>query len=196
MKRSLLCVIGLCVTGLMLGMGAALAQECKKTEYSSEQQQYMDAAVKQQSLCQSKTDASCRSFLAQSVEHIYGIKDFGSDANFASAAEIGKRVSTDATWEHIGSASDPEVLKKAVSSANCGQAVLAVMTADAGGHVAMILPGAMSPSGGWKMDVPNSASFFMNNPAKSYTGKPLSFAFASPNGIEIYAKKNDVVAKK
>lgn len=196
MKRSLLCVIGLCVTGLMLGMGAALAQECKKTEYSSEQQQYMDAAVKQQSLCQSKTDASCRSFLAQSVEHIYGIKDFGSDANFASAPEIGKRVSTDATWEHIGSASDPEVLKKAVSSANCGQAVLAVMTSDAGGHIAMILPGAMSPSGGWKMDVPNSASFFMNNPAKSYTGKPLSFAFASPNGIEIYAKKNDVVAKK
>ena len=191
MNRSLLCV-----TGLLLGMGAALAQECKKTEYSSEQQQYMETAVKQQSLCQSKTDASCRSFLAQSVEHIYGIKDFGSDANFASAPEVGKRVSTDATWEHIGSASDPEVLKKAVSSANCGQAVLAVMTSDGGGHVAMILPGAMSPSGGWKMEVPNSASFFMHNPAKSYTGKPLSFAFATPDGIEIYAKKNDVVAKK
>lgn len=191
MNRSLVCV-----TGLMLGMGAALAQECKKTDYSSEQQQYMDAAVKQQSLCQSKTDASCRSFLAQSVEHMYGIKDFGSDATFASASEIGKRVSTDATWEHIGSASDPEVLKKAVSSADCGQAVLAVMTSDSGSHVAMILPGAMSPSGNWKMEVPNSASFFMNNPAKSYTGKPLSHAFATPNGIEIYAKKNDVVAKK
>src|SRR5262250_2003845 len=172
MKRSFLCV-----TGLMLGMGAALAQDCKKMEYSSEQQQYMEAAVKQQSLCESKSDASCRSSLAQSIEHIYGIKDFGSDKSFASASEIGKRVSTDAAWEHLGSASDPEVLKKAVSSANCGQAVLAVMTSDAGGHVAMILPGAMSPSGGWKMEVPNSASFFMSNPAKSYTGKPLSYAF-------------------
>ena len=177
----------------MLGMGAALAQDCKKMEYSSEQQKYMEATVQQQSLCQSKSDVSCRSPLAQSVEHIYGIKDFGSDA---TANEIGKRVSTDATWEHLGSASDPEVLKKAVSSANCGQAVLAVMTADSGGHVAMILPGAMSPSGGWKMEVPNSASFFMNNPAKSYTGRPLSYAFATPTGIEIYAKKSDVYAKK
>jgi len=186
----------LCVTGLMLGMGAALAQDCKKMDYSSEQQQYMEAAVQQYSLCQSKTEASCRSFLAQSVEHIYSIKDFGSDASFASANEIGKRVTTDATWEHLGSASDPDVLKKALSSANCGQAVLAVMTSDSGGHVAMILPGTMSPSGGWKMEVPNSASFFMNNPAKSYTGKPLSYAFATPNGIEIYVKKNDVYAKK
>jgi len=170
-------------------MGSLASQDCKKTEYSADQQKYFEDALKKYADCQLPLENSCRAQLAQALEHMYGVKDFGSESKYMNATEISKKVSGDPNWEHLGSASDQNALKSAQDRANCGRAVIAVMSSDTGGHVAIILPGMLSHSGAWKLDVPNSASFFTHNPGKSYAGKPLSYAFPVAQNIEIYARK-------
>jgi len=178
------------MTCLLLCLGLVSAQECKKMDYNSDLQQYMEKAVQDFSACQPKTEASCRSFLAKALEHVYGVKDFGGGDKYSTAREIADKVKDDPGWEHVGSASDQDALKKAASGAGCGRAAIAVLPSDSGqGHVAIVLPGALSHSGKWKLDVPGSASFFMHKPSNSYSGKPLSYAFPDNQGIEIYVKK-------
>jgi len=178
-----------CVVCLTLAFGTLASQECQKAEFTAEQQKYFDAALQKYAACPLPLDASCRTALAQALEHLYGVKDFGSDAKYMTPGEIGKKVASDSNWSHVGSASDQNALKTAQSNANCGKAVIAVLASETGGHVAIILPGSLSHSGGWKLDVPNAASFFAHNPGKSFAGKPLSFSFPGAQGIELYARK-------
>jgi hypothetical protein len=175
---------------LIVGLGSALSQECKKTEYGPDQQKAMEAALQQFTACQLPLDTACRSALAKAVESIYSVKDFSADSKYLPPDAIGKKVAGDANWEHVGSASDQAALKSAQSAANCGRAAVAVLTGENGGHVALILPGPSTHSGMWKLDVPNSVSFFTHNPAKSFAGKPLSYSFPNSQGIEIYVRKN------
>ena len=173
----------------LLVLATAVSQDCKKTEYGMEQQKYLNDALQKFYACPLPLDATCRAALAQALEHIYGVKDFGSESGYMTPAEITKKVGSDPNWTHVGSASDQNALKSAQDSANCGKAVIAVLASDAGGHVAIILPGALVRSNGWKLDVPNSASFFTHNPSKSFAGKPLSYSFPNVVGIELYARK-------
>jgi len=175
--------------GMMFVLGAAQSQECKKTDYSADQQKYLNDALTKFAACPLPLEASCRATLAQALEHIYGFNDFGSESKYMTPSEISKKVAGDANWSHVGSASDQNALKSAQDSANCGKAVVAVLASETGGHVAIVLPGSLSHSGGWKLDVPNSASFFTHNPSKSFAGKPLSYSFPKAEGIELYARK-------
>ena len=175
--------------GMMFVLGAAQSQECKKTDYSADQQKYLNEALTKFAACPLPLEASCRAMLAQALEQIYGVKDFGSESKYMTPAEISKKVAGDANWSHLGSASDQNALKSAQDSANCGKAVVAVLASESGGHVAMVLPGSLSHSSVWKLDVPNSASFFTHNPGKSFAGKPLSYSFPKSDGIELYARK-------
>ncbi len=180
-----------CAACLMLSLGvAAVPQECKKTDYTADQQKYMESALQKFTACELPLDNACRAQVAQALEQLYGVKDFGADPKYMAPAEIGKKVAADANWEHVGSASDQNALKTAQASANCGRAAVAVLSSETGGHVAIILPGKLSHSGSWKLDVPNSASFFAHNPQKSFAGKPLSYSFPNTQGIEIYVRKN------
>ncbi|HYL93166.1 MAG TPA: hypothetical protein VEW69_08410, partial [Alphaproteobacteria bacterium] len=175
---------------LMFALGTAVSQDCKKAEYGADQQKYMESALQEFSACKLPLDNNCRSALAKAAEKIYGIKDFSADSKYLTPDAIGSKVAADTNWEHVGSASDQAALKSAQSAANCGRAVVAVLTGENGGHVALILPGTLAHSGAWKLDVPNSASFFTHNPAKSFAGKGLSYSFPKAEGIEIYARKN------
>ena len=167
----------------------AFAQDCKKMEYSGDTKAWLENAVQEFVACHAKNEAfgSCRSSTAQALEHIYGVKDLSSGDKYMGPNAIAKKVQSD--WEHLGSVSDQEALKKAQTAAGCGRAVVAVLSSDTGGHVAIILPGPLSHSAGWNLDTPNAASFFQHNPGKSFAGKPLSYSFGSPNGVEIYAHK-------
>jgi hypothetical protein len=179
-----------CVACLAMFVGLSMvAQECKKTEYTADQQKYMEAALQKFSACTLPMDNACRTAVAEALEHIYGVRDFGAAPNYMTPAEIGRKVAGDSNWEHLGSASDQNALKTAQEDANCGRAVVAVLSTDTGGHVAIILPGKLAPSGAWKLDVPAAASFFTHNPQKSFAGKKLSYSFPSQQGVEIYARK-------
>lgn len=174
---------------MLLCLGTLASQDCKKTELSADQKQYFDDALKKFAACPLPLDSSCRAALAQALEHVYGVKDFGSESKYLTPGEITKKVAGDPNWSHLGSASDQSTLKSAQDGANCGKAVVAVLASETGGHVAIILPGSLSHSGSWKLDVPNSASFFTHNPGKSFSGKPLSYSFPKAEGIELYARK-------
>jgi hypothetical protein len=174
---------------MVLLLSAARPQDCKKTDYSADEQKYFNDALTKFAACPLPLESSCRAALAQALEHVYSLKDFGSESKYMTPGEIGRKVAADANWAHVGSASDQSALKNAQDSANCGKPVIAVLSSETGGHVALILPGSLSHSGGWKLDVPNSASFFTHNPSKSFAGKPLSYSFPKAEGIELYARK-------
>jgi hypothetical protein len=182
MKKVIYCAVCLVVLA-----SVATPQDCKKAEYGADQQKYMETALQKFTGCQLPLDGGCRGALAQALDQIYSVKDFNADSKSATPAEIGRKAA--AEWEHLGAASDQEALKKAQAAANCGRATVAVMSSETGGHVAIILPGPLTTSNGWKLQVPNSASFFTHNPSKSFSGKPLSYSFPKADGVELYAKK-------
>src|SRR6266849_4458068 len=96
----------------LLWLGTAMPQDCKKTDYSADQQKYMETALQQFTACQLPLDHGCRAHLAQALERLYGVKDFGSDSRYMNSTEIGKKVAGDANWVHLGSATDQDALKK------------------------------------------------------------------------------------
>ena len=177
------------LTFCLLLLSASWSQDCKKTEYSADEQKYFNDALTKFAACPLPLDSQCRAALAQALEHVYSLKDFGGESKYMTPTEIGKKVASDSNWAHVGSASDQNALKSAQDSANCGKPVIAVLSSEGGGHVAIILPGSLSHSGKWKLDVPNSASFFTHDPSKSFAGKSLAYSFPKAEGIEIYARK-------
>lgn len=135
--------------------------------------------------------SACNWFLSRALEKLYGVKDFvpAGDAEWLSANAIYDHVRGDPNWSRLGSASDPAVLADAAQGAANGQPVIAASKGNPHGHVALILPGELLPSGSWNQKVPNSASFFLDETrtvAKAYVGCKLSWAFTSPNGVEIF----------
>ncbi len=91
----------------------------------------------------------------------------------------------------MGHGYDQKVLLQAQKHANAGKATIAIYINEAGiGHIAMILPGEMKPSGTWGFQVPNSASFFATTPEKSYIEKGSSYAYERPQikGVMIYGR--------
>src|SRR5882757_589420 len=88
---------------LAVCLGNAFAQDCKKTEYSAATKTYLENAVQQFVACHAKNQGygSCRSFAAQALEHIYGVKDLGGGGDkYLDPNEIAKKVK--AGWEHLG----------------------------------------------------------------------------------------------
>jgi hypothetical protein len=71
-----------------------------------------------------------------------------------------------------------------------GKRFVAVKADEPNGHVAVVFPGNLAPSANWNnLKCPNSASFFLKHPEKSYIGRKLSYAFDSPKGVKIYGRE-------
>ena len=140
--------------------------------------------------CQSPIDdkSPCNVFLARALERVYNIHDFdavGQDPPYMTANQIANYVELSGNWTCLGSATNQASLNSAEDYANRGKAVIAVAYGNPHGHVALILPGTVSRSSTWNLNVPNSASFFLNRPADSYIGKPLSFAYSQTNSLTV-----------
>lgn len=127
-------------------------------------------------------DRECNYFTAEAICRFYQIDDFEKDGGYVSYREIKDVVTLNGgSWEPIGVATSQDDLDKAQKNANDTKATIA-FDPNKTNHVAIILPGEMSTSGSWGMDVPNSASFFIHK-AESYVNKGLSYSFTSPEGI-------------
>ena len=124
----------------------------------------------------------CRKFSGKSLNTLYAISDFYSEelGREYFVNEIAALVNNNKKWTLLGKAYEQEALTKAQAYANSKKAAIAVYrdAAGVGMHVALILPGDLAASGSWGFQVPNSASFFTNNPQKSFLNKSLSYAFA------------------
>ena len=143
-----------------------------------------------------ETAALCYHFSGESVKKVYGVNDFydAAQERYMLIDEIYEYLEgSNSEWTLLGKGYDQAALKKAQEQANQGKAVVAIKKEknEDYGHMAIILPGEMNPSGSWGLRVPNAASFFTHQAEKSFVGKKLSYAFTSSDRgyVMIYVKK-------
>jgi hypothetical protein len=139
-------------------------------------------------------NATCSAFISESINKVYKINGLYSDKSkrYLQLKEVSKNFDDASQWTQLGHAYDQKVLTDAQDLANAHKAVVAVYrTAEGVSHVALILPGEIQFSGTWNFKVPNSASFVLNDPSKSYVGKGLSYAFSRTmiKDVLLYVKK-------
>lgn len=137
---------------------------------------------------------TCSAFISESINKVYKVNGLYSDKSkrYLQLKEIAKNFDDASQWTQLGHAYDQKVLSDAQDLANANKAVVAVYkTADGVSHIALILPGEIQFSGTWNFKVPNSASFVLNDPSKSYVGKGLSYAFSRTmiKDVFLYVKK-------
>ena len=124
----------------------------------------------------------------------YGITEFckapkgKGDETYMSANEIAVYVKSH--WHRIGDAAVQANLCQAQAYANAGRPVIAVRPELDHGHVCLVLPGKLVHSRKWGLDVPNSASFRLDDIRGCYIGKPLSWSFGADkkSTVGLYAK--------
>lgn len=122
----------------------------------------------------------CNKFQGKSLQTVYRINDFYSQKlkRYMTTTEIANYLKDSKTWSLLGYSYDQETLSKAQEKANSKQAVVAAYLNEEGlGHVVVIIPGELQASGSWGLKVPNTASFFVSEPEKSFIEKGLSYAF-------------------
>jgi len=138
---------------------------------------------------------SCSALITESVAKVYkldGALYSEKSKRYLQLKEVSQQLTESGQWTVLGHAYEQKTLTEAQSLANARKAVIAVYaTTDGVAHVAVIRPGELQYSGTWGFQVPNSASFVLNDPSKSYVGKGLSYAFARNmiKDVTLYAKK-------
>jgi hypothetical protein len=134
------------------------------------------------------TSYPCNVFTSKALMRIYGINDFiNGDQHFTANQIYNFIILHPDLWTLLGNASSQDALNQAQGYANLGKAVIAVLKNENGpGHVAIIIPGELGNSSNWGLNVPNSASFFLNKPNKSYVGKNLSYAFSASEKVKVF----------
>jgi hypothetical protein len=118
----------------------------------------------------------CVTFAESSITRVFKLEAPDSES---AGSIIPVSFANDGQWSRLGKAYEQAVLNSAQDMANNHRAVVAVFEGPGGEmkHMALILPGKLQFSGSWGFSVPNSASFFLTSPEKSYIEKGLSYAF-------------------
>ncbi|MBT1703686.1 hypothetical protein [Chryseosolibacter indicus] len=141
----------------------------------------------------SKENLGCSSYVGESLAKVYKINALYSDKakRYLMLNEMASLFSESSQWKLLGHAYEQKTLTEAQELANAHKAVVAVYTTEEGiKHVAIIVPGELQFSGTWGFQVPNSVSFVLNEPSKSYVSKGLSYAFARNmmKDVTLYSK--------
>ena len=177
---------------IVLLHGSAYAQGINKT-WSAE----LDEAIAQFKSCENTTVAgvhSCNKFIGKTLKLVYQRNDFYSkrEGRYMLAGEIYDYLQNSKQWTYLGKGYEQAALTKAQQRANEKKAVVAVYRDSAGeGHVAYILPGDLQASGSWRLQVPNSAAYFIEQPERSYSNKGLSYSFprSAIQSVDLYVRK-------
>lgn len=157
-------------------------------------QQELSKALNEFANCPSGDPAACNKFIGQSLNTVYKVNDFYSEklGRYLFPHEIASFVGESDQWTLLGHAYEADALSEAQQYANQKKAAIAVYKSETGqGHMVLILPGDLQPSGSWGMKVPNTASFVLGDPQKSYISKGLSYGFRKNliKDVLIYARK-------
>lgn len=147
----------------------------------------------QKCMTESTENYSCSSYLSESLDKVYRVKDLYSDKDkrYLQLNEVASSFSDTKKWRLVGHAFDQKALTEAQQKANEKRAVVAVYETQEGvKHFALILPGELQASGTWGFQVPNAASFMLNDPSRSFVSKSLSYAFARSmiKDVKIYCR--------
>ncbi|AXG67863.1 hypothetical protein KORDIASMS9_00045 [Kordia sp. SMS9] len=159
---------------------------------STDQEQFLATTIAYFKQCKAEATNrnDCRNSITEMISEFYSLDDFKNENDqykvYDSIQAIVKRSNS---WTKLGKASNQEVLIKAQSAANNGNATIAIDMSETYGQVAMIIPGKLSKSGAWKLEVPNAAALVNYNADKSFTEKSLSYAFKSTENIVLFTRK-------
>ena len=141
--------------------------------------------------CSQETNYRCRTYTSELISTVYDIENLKTSTGFMSNALLAQHIEKSEDWTLMGPAYRSEVLAKAQEMANEDKAVVAVYKDEIGQlmHVAVVLPGELTASGTWGMQVPNSVSLAVYDSDHSYLNKGLSYAFKKHMllRVEIYA---------
>lgn len=160
---------------LMLVAGFVSGAQSLNSNWNSE----LTEILRQFTACDESID--CAEYSGKSLNSVYKVNDFYSTQldRYMHGIEIVDFLKSSSKWKMLGHAYQQDVLKEAQQHANGKKAVVALYhDGNGSSHVALILPGELQASGSWGLQVPNSASFLLTDPARSYVGKGLSYAFA------------------
>jgi hypothetical protein len=206
MHKKVPCVV---LTMLLVGAPAVAFATCENVnapETVSWSGKLLSALAEDQACSQASSDDAfaatnaCNIFVGRVLQKVYNISDFvvtpaRPQQPFYSANEIATLLQSGVWdgWAEIGTADSQDVLSQAKQAADSGKLVLAVWQnpdANSSGHVALIGPGPLTPSGTWGVNTPVSASFVLNQPQKAFLGQPLSCAFGSDkkSAVHIWVK--------
>jgi len=146
---------------------------------------------------------NCNVFVGRALEAVYGFSDFRvAEGRYLVANEIADFLVTSPNWTPIGLADSQTVLDDAANFAG-SRPVVAVWrnpVPTKHGHVVLIGPGPLQPSG-WilskesnpvHLNVPNSAGFSMTSATARYIGDKLSKGFTDDqkSSVLIYVRAN------
>jgi hypothetical protein len=131
------------------------------------------------------TSNACSIFVGRVMARMYGLTSFVSpNHSFLKANQIEALIPTWDGWVELGIANDQHALTAAADAVNQGYVVLAVWAnpkPEQPGHVALIGPGPLTPSGKWRgLQTPVAAAFALDDVESAFLGQPLACAF-SPN---------------
>ncbi len=145
-----------------------------------------------QSCSTAKKGAECKTYCAKAIKTMYGVNDFdaaGKPGGMLDVNGVANYIKKSSNWKLLGDAGTQDILTQAETLANGGKAVVAMMETDNGAsHISIIAPGSLVSCGKAGLKCPNSVSFFINSPDRSYVGKPLAYSFKTLEGIKIYAR--------
>ena len=176
---------------LCVSPAANAAANCMNTtEGDAWKSQYRDKYDKLMGYftCEDETDpVACNVFVGRAAEGLYSVTDFkNADGSYMPANTIMDFVKTNSAWSKLGMANDQAALDNAADGAQ-NQLIIAVMSDDPHGHVAIVMPGDPMPSSSWgNLRVPNSASAFLGKVDKAYIFCRLSWAFKDPSRVELW----------
>lgn len=154
-----------------------VAEVCGQT-INSQWKKELNEALEEFINC--KDSGACSNYVGQSLQKVYNVNDFYSakEKRYLRSSEISSLVRGNDKWTLLGRSFEQGALEEAQKQANAKKAVIAVYMNESGlGHVVLIVPGELTPSGSWGLSVPNAASFPAADPEKSFVDKGLSFAF-------------------
>ena len=158
---------------------------------STDKEQFLSTTIAYFKQC--KTESTnrndCRNSITKMITEFYNIGDFrAKDGGFVIYDSIQPIVKRSNAWTRLGNANNQEALSKAQQAANNGKATVAIDVSQSYGQVAMIIPGKLTKSGSWKLNVPNAAALVNYNADKSFMNKSLSYAFKSAENIVLFSK--------
>lgn len=138
----------------------------------------------------------CNKYIGSSLKTVYNLDDFYSKelGRHLLVSEISELLESSKEWTLLGRAYEQNALAEAQKLANAKKAVVAIYLSEENiGHLSLIVPGDLTPSGSWGFQVPNSASFFVYDPQNSYIGKALSYSFGRNiiRHVLLYARNYD-----
>ena len=164
----------------------------EEVKLSTSQDQFLSTTIAYFKQCKAESENrnDCRNSITKMITEFYNIGDFrAKDGGFIIYDSIQPIVKRSNDWTRLGDANDQEALNKAQQAANNGKATIAVDVSQTYGQIAMIIPGKLTKSGSWKLNVPNAAALVNYNAEKSFMNKSLSYAFKSAKNIVLFSKQ-------